>query len=201
MHNGYQPKPETAIRMALKLAEETWNTRQRMNAMVGRGRSNQMGEVWKKPGYGMVKVNTDASWVASTKKGGTGVVARYCEGRIIAERNTTRKHVSAKNLEAKAIYQAVELVVSHQWGEVTIESDAQQIIKMIHEKKPNLDWELKNILEDILELANKIPTIHWKFVRRSVNRCAKWISRMSRQGTCPFNWTIIHLLLYFLYVC
>lgn len=125
LHIGDRPKSEAVIRMALKLVDESWNTRKIRDDTVRRGRDGQRGEVWKKPEYGAVKINTDASWIASTTKGGTGVIARDCDGRIIVRRNTTYKDVNIKNLEGKTIFQAVELVVLHKWCEVTIESDAQ----------------------------------------------------------------------------
>lgn len=78
-----------------------------------------------KPEYETVNINTDASWIASTKNGDRGVMAQECDGRIIVERNTTCEDVSIKNLEAKAIHQALQLVILHNWDVVTMKSDAQ----------------------------------------------------------------------------
>lgn len=69
--------------------------------------------------------------MATTKKDGTGVIARDWEGRIIVGRNSTCGDMSAKNLEAKAILQAVQLAVFYKWNEVIIDSDAKHIINML----------------------------------------------------------------------
>lgn len=64
-----------------------------------------------------------------------------------------------KNLEARVILQATELAIQQGWNEVTIESDAQHVVKILNGKEPNADWELKNVVTDFLELAERIPTI------------------------------------------
>lgn len=115
------------------------------------------------------------------------MIERDLEGRILTGRNTTCKDMSAKNLEAKEILQAVELVVHDKWDDVIIESDAQQIINMLQGTQLQMDWELKNILMDITLMSTKIPRLHWKFAGRNTNRCANWTARMCREGMCPTN--------------
>lgn len=82
IHNGDSLKPENVIKLALKVAEETWNTKQIRIEPMSRGRNNQSGEVWKKPKVGKVKINIDTSLVAATKKGGTSVVTMVKGGLL-----------------------------------------------------------------------------------------------------------------------
>lgn len=86
---------------------------------------------WNKPTQGIIKINCDVAWEASTRKGGTTVIARGWMGRIVGGRNSTSKDTAVKNLEAKAIMQAVELTIYHIWEDVIVESDAKNIIEML----------------------------------------------------------------------
>lgn len=86
-----------------------------------------------------------------------------------------------KNLEAKALMQAVELARYHNWEDIIVESDAKNIIEMLQGKRQGMDWELENILTDIAELTTTIPRLRWNFVRRNTNKCANWIARKFRE--------------------
>lgn len=175
-----------------KLADATSRTRRRRAATATTGGTDRNAQVWERPTFGTVKINTGASWMKATEKGSTGVIARDWEGRIVVGRNSTSTNTSAKNLKAKEILQAVQFAVQHEWNEVVIESDEQQMINMLQGTQIQLVWELKNVLMDINDLVMRIPRVQWNFVRRSANRCANWIARMARQEMCPNNWTLIH---------
>lgn len=78
---------------------------------------------------------------------------------------------------------AIELVVNQKGEDVIIESDAQSIINMLQRPQQGFDWELHNILTDIMDMARGIPKLSWHYVRRSTNRRA----RKFRQGMCSVN--------------
>lgn len=186
MHYGDNTMPEAVIHVGINLAEDTWRTRQSTVAEPAR-RPIATQHRWSKPELKVIKINCDATWVAETRKGGTGVVARNWEGRIIIGRNTISKDTSAKNLEANAIFPAVELTIHHKWKEVIIESNAQQIVQMLIGTQQEMDWELKNLLKNIIEMAKNVSRFQWKFVRRSANQCANWVASKCRQMMCPNN--------------
>lgn len=134
-----------------------------------------------------MKLNYDVAWVMNTWKGGTRVVARDWEGKIIVRKNSTSKDTSAKNLEAKVIYHVVELVIYHKWKDVIIELDAKGIIQMLKVTKQGVDWDIQNLMTYIIEMARNILSLKWDFFCRSVNRCANWDVRKYRHGMCLNN--------------
>lgn len=115
---------------------------------------------WRKPIYGVVKINCDAAWLSATRKERTRVVARDWEGTIISNWNKVGSDTSAKKMEANDIFHAVELTIAYKWEKVTMKSDAQHIINQLNGMKEGPNWELRNIHTDIIEMAEQIPTIH-----------------------------------------
>ncbi|CAN6695621.1 unnamed protein product [Malus baccata var. baccata] len=82
---------------------------------------------WKKPCFGMIKVNTDAAWCKESQKAGLGWVAQDFAGVLQGAGGTgaLRFH-SAAAAEAAAIRGALEFCLLQGFANVFIESDARE---------------------------------------------------------------------------
>lgn len=82
------------------MIEETWklNGVTTLPRVVGERRSGQELQKWRKPPIGTVKVNCDATWLVTTRKGRTSVVARKWERIIIVGRNIKCSDTCAKKM-------------------------------------------------------------------------------------------------------
>lgn len=153
IHNGENPKPNNAIIATTRLAEECWRARRTVQRAEVRPAPNRPTR-WKKLENGTIKVNCDGAWEATTRNGGTRVITRDWNSNIIVGRSTLSKDSNA-----------VELVVNQRWEDNIIESAAQIIIKTLQRSQNGMNWELKHILIDILDMANGIPRMRWNFVK------------------------------------
>ncbi|KAM2783884.1 hypothetical protein COP1_013323 [Malus domestica] len=137
------------------------------------GRTGQ----WKKPGFGTIKVNTDAAWRKETSCACVGWVARDFAGLLQAAGGTGgRLCHSADAAEMLAIRSALDFCVRLGFKSVAIESDAKNIIQMIrNETTP--DCSLECTLGDIATLARGLESVTFDFVSRESNRAAHSVAK------------------------
>ncbi|CAN6580853.1 unnamed protein product [Malus baccata var. baccata] len=144
--------------------------------------------LWRKPGFGTIKVNTDAAWHKETLLAGVGWVARDFAGLLQAAGGSGgRLCHSAAAAEMVAIRSALEFCVRCGLSSVAIESDAKNIIQMLrNETTP--DFSLECIFGDIVTLARGLESITYEFVSRESNRAAHSVARYVFQEGKDFVW-------------
>ncbi|KAM1792323.1 hypothetical protein ACFX12_036188 [Malus domestica] len=143
---------------------------------------------WKKPGFGTIKVNTDAAWRKETLCVGVGWVARDFAGLLQAAGGSRGLLChSAAAAEALAIRAALDFCVRHGFNSIAIESDAKAIIQMIrNETTP--DFSLECTLGDIETLARGLESVTFDFVSRESNRAAHSVAKYVFQEGKEFVW-------------
>ncbi|CAN6584252.1 unnamed protein product [Malus baccata var. baccata] len=144
--------------------------------------------LWRKPGFGTIKVNTDAAWHKETLLAGVGWVARDFAGLLQAAGGSGgRLCHSAAAAEMVAIRSALEFCVRCGLRSVAIESDAKNIIQMLrNETTP--DFSLECIFGDIVTLARGLESVTYEFVSRESNRAAHSVARYVFQEGKDFVW-------------
>ncbi|CAN6684720.1 unnamed protein product [Malus baccata var. baccata] len=137
------------------------------------GRTGQ----WRKPGFGTIKVNTDAAWRKETSCAGVGWVAWDFAGLLQAAGGTGgRLCHSAAAAEMLAIRTALECCVRLGYKSVAIESDAKNIIQMIR-NETTLDCSLECTLGDIVTLARGLESVTFDFISRESNCAAHSVAK------------------------
>lgn len=68
IHDGYQPRPDHAIKADITLFDECWTTMHAIPNTTTRNREERPAR-WKKSCHGTIKVNCDGSWEGRTGKG------------------------------------------------------------------------------------------------------------------------------------
>jgi hypothetical protein len=88
----------------------------------------------KKPEMGFVKINVDANFVEDDHSGATGLVVRDSGGVLLqAQPQWTEHAASLLIMEALAILDGVRLALDRGFQNVEIESDGQEVIKLIED--------------------------------------------------------------------
>ncbi|CAN6571798.1 unnamed protein product [Malus baccata var. baccata] len=144
--------------------------------------------LWKKSGFGTIKVNTDAAWRKETLYAGMGWVARDFAGLLQAAGGSGgRLCHSAAAAEMEAIRNALEFCVRCGFNSVAIESDAKNIIQMLrNETTP--DFSLECIFGDIVTLARGLESVTYEFVSRESNRAVHSVAKYVFQEGKDFEW-------------
>jgi ribonuclease HI len=97
-------------------------------AQVGSGnpkRPPNKKDRWKAPDEGVIKINTDASFLEATMSGGTGLVVHDHWGSLIrGQAIWYGDAASALIMEARAILDGARLAMERNYNRVIIESDS-----------------------------------------------------------------------------
>ncbi|XP_050156314.1 uncharacterized protein LOC126630260 [Malus sylvestris] len=148
-------------------------------------------KIWKKPAFGMIKINTDAAWSKATHRAGLGWVARDFAGVLQgAGGSGSMSFHSASAAEAAAIRIALEGCLFRGFGNVVIESDAKTIVQMIR-KEITQDFRLECILDDIEVLARRMQAVVFVFVPRECNKAAHLVAKYVGEKGRDFVWYCI----------
>ncbi|CAN6720512.1 unnamed protein product [Malus baccata var. baccata] len=142
---------------------------------AGTSEVRRRGAMWTKPGFGFIKVNTDAAWCKnSLRMGGSG---------------TGLCHSAAAG-EAHAIREAILACISLGFNNIIIESDAMVIIQMLRKEIPT-DFSLDCILGDIEVLARRLTSVSFAFVSRESNVAAHSVANYVFKQGKEFCWDCI----------
>ncbi|KAM2345316.1 hypothetical protein ACFXTH_009215 [Malus domestica] len=146
---------------------------------------------WKKPAFGILKVNTDATWCKTTLRTGVGWVCRNFAGLLQgAEGSGAALCHSAAAGEATAIRTALLACIDHGYDNVVIESDAKVIIQMI-KHEIDLDFSIECILGDIEVLARRLRSVSFSYVPREGNAAAHSVAKFVFKEGREYGWDCI----------
>ncbi|KAM1958038.1 hypothetical protein ACFX15_003481 [Malus domestica] len=157
--------------------------RQLMSAPLDRGACR-----WKKPAFGIFKINTDASWCKTTLRTGVGWVCRDFAGLLQGAGGSGAAlcHSAAAG-EAAAIRTALLACIDYGYDNVVIESDAKVIIQTIrHETE--LHFSIECILGDIEVLACRLRSVSFSYVPRECNVAAHSVAKFVFKEGREFGW-------------
>ncbi|KAM1655328.1 hypothetical protein ACFX2K_007610 [Malus domestica] len=146
---------------------------------------------WEKPAFGVLKVNTDASWCKTTLRTGVGWVCRDFAGLLHgAGGSGVELCHSAAVGEAAAIRTALMACIDYGYDNVVIESDAKVIIQMIRHELDH-DFSLECILGDIEVLACRLRSVSFSYVPRESNVAAHSVAKFVFNKGREFGWDCI----------
>jgi hypothetical protein len=120
------------------------------NQMTSHNRHQQSRAVtWRKSDKNIFKINTDVN-LSEEKTWGLGALCRDESGEVFA---AATWHMEGFNepavAEAYGIYLALEFTADCGFMEVTFESDCEQLIRILNDKKPTPNHYMGNVIKGI----------------------------------------------------
>jgi ribonuclease HI len=145
---------------SLKLGEKRWKRLQKKR------------ERWKAPDEGVLKINTDASFLKTAMAGSTGFIVRDHQGRMIRGQALWYDHAAnALIMEAMAILDGARHAMERNYDRVIIESDSQMAVNLCNANDQNRS-ELMPICQEISEIKRAFTSFSILFVGRDANKAA-----------------------------
>ncbi|XP_057444760.1 uncharacterized protein LOC130737006 [Lotus japonicus] len=141
---------------------------------------------WKKPGAGLVKCNTDASFKAPDVRSAGSLVLRDDSGHLLSAHARlffTRSPVVA---EAIALRDAAVHTSNLGCTHVLFEADALEVIQACNGVKPC--GEISNIIQDIQLLSQGFAHCRFIWTPREGNEVAHIIGDLARKKQLAPNW-------------
>lgn len=143
---------------------------------------------WKKPEPGTIKINVDAAFQGDIRQGVTGLVIRDHDGRMIRAQALWYPSMgSAMIMEAQDVLDAVRLASENLTQSVEIETDAQEVLKMMDDPGGGKS-EIACICQEIKELSGFFASIKFSFVRRLANMAAHLCARKASEVRSRCVW-------------
>ncbi|XP_057418855.1 uncharacterized protein LOC130713070 [Lotus japonicus] len=183
------PNPGNAIRQAQSLlqdciqAENDSNKKDNHSSM---GRRIQNCNAWKAPTRGMIKLNTDATWVSTSLSCSLATIARNHSGRVLTGTVSHLLCPTPLAAEASAVREALILASNLGWGDIWIESDCLQLIEACNKKRQV--GEIQILTDDITKLSNNFLHCKFSWIPRRVNCVAHSIANLHNRHLLPPNW-------------
>lgn len=127
---------------------------------------------WTPPPHWFIKVNVDASLLASSNFAGIGVVARDHLGRVIDWRRRRLEHVCCPEIaETLAVVAGIDLAQAKGWMNVILESDCLLVVNDLNSSTLSLS-AAGQFIEDSKNRSCFFSSLSFQFVRRSANSLA-----------------------------
>ncbi|XP_025665272.1 uncharacterized protein [Arachis hypogaea] len=143
---------------------------------------------WRAPPNDWLKINMDASFRKSNKKGATATVLRDWQGKFITRSATEIKAFSSLEAEALALREALIMAKNLQLKKVLLESDNLKLIQSI--KSKSHIGEILAYLKDIVHLLKDLPDAGIIWTPREGNHLAHLIATQRAAGTLSSNWSV-----------
>ncbi|KAF8396461.1 hypothetical protein HHK36_018083 [Tetracentron sinense] len=150
--SAIQPDPTQILVQAQKIVEESIQSSTHVErlsdkSLHSRQTSNQH---WSPPPFGWIKDNSDGATSLNGELAGFGVIARDHRGTIIAGHIQAIQGGSLLISKAVALHNALSLVVESGWTpHVEFVSDAETLVKIIHNPENSCPLEIASVVKDI----------------------------------------------------
>ncbi|XP_042976027.1 uncharacterized protein LOC122307281 [Carya illinoinensis] len=132
---------------------------------------------WKKPVYGRVKVNWDASLDTKGRRMGVGIIIRDNEGEgMVAVCDQIRNVENPVVAECYALRLAVELCSELYIHDATFEGDAKNVIMAVQKDEEEMS-DFGSLIEDIKFYFNRNADWHLQFTFRESNTVAHCLAK------------------------
>ena len=139
---------------------------------------------WKKPDYGVYKLNVDAAIKLGEISFSMGLVLRDHSGTLVAGKTICKLMVSSVfEAEATAILEGLQWLINMTVDKVIIESDSFLSVKALQNSQENL-LEVGNILSACRSILDSRPEFSVSFVKRQANRVAHVAARIPCSLNC-----------------
>ena len=101
---------------------------------------------WTPPPTGFLKVNTDASYDASSKREGVAAIVKDGKGYVIHGSVAVCSTMSAIVAEAIALKKSLQQALALSSGNLIMESNAHNVIKALISSSFLLSWKVSNVI-------------------------------------------------------
>uniref|UniRef100_A0A803PQB3 Reverse transcriptase n=1 Tax=Cannabis sativa TaxID=3483 RepID=A0A803PQB3_CANSA len=137
-------------------------------------------ELWTKPNTNTIKINVDSATFVSENRYGYGMVARNNSGILIdGKAGCNPGTFTPEVAEIIGIKEALSWIKSHNWHTVELEIDSLLSVQAIRSSIP-LNSVFGVLVHDCQTLLSSIPSFKIHFVKRSANRLAHVVAKLSR---------------------
>ncbi|PRQ19970.1 putative ribonuclease H-like domain, reverse transcriptase zinc-binding domain-containing protein [Rosa chinensis] len=142
---------------------------------------------WSPPPPLSLKINTDASWHASSLSCGVAALVRDHCGKLVAGASRILKALSPLVAEALAISVGLNVALSLPDVPIMMESDSQTLVSSLCSHASLCDWKAANLISQARYVA-QIRHVSWHWTSRTANRAADLVAGLVNSGKCPVNW-------------
>lgn len=150
----------------------------------------QQHNLWRPPRGEVIKINSDAGFIAQKNIGSAGIIARNYEGVVVF--GITKKFPATSPLmaEALALREAAAVAVNFGLNKVVLESDCLDLIRCC--RREIRKGEILNVVEDTIGYANCLPECGFLWVPKEGNRVAHTLAQLTIRGSLPLHWRWYH---------
>ncbi|XP_026410899.1 uncharacterized protein LOC113306140 [Papaver somniferum] len=122
---------------------------------------------WKPPEDNWIKLNVDVAF--DNYKAGWAVVARDSATSFKGCGTNSHEVLSPIEAETRVVLLATDFTVISRLQRVIIESDAEEVIKILNEEKGYIPWILRELIYQIRAKARKVTEVKFVFNKRDWN--------------------------------
>ncbi|KAL4353094.1 hypothetical protein GQ457_06G005720 [Hibiscus cannabinus] len=177
-------------------AIEVWHLAARSNAefkdvnsLPSRHLSSFQVSPWQSPPADFIKVNCDASFDHITNKAGLAAIFRDSNGEVVGGSTMLVSSFSVVTAEALACRLGFVAAFRQGWKKITLESNNEGVISRLLKHEFSC-WEYAFVEDDILSFSYLFDVCSFSFVRRSSNGAADWLTKNTRNRSCPRDWVL-----------
>ncbi|CAN6716714.1 unnamed protein product [Malus baccata var. baccata] len=145
---------------------------------------------WKRPPYGVLKINCDGAWCGKTRKGGYGWVLRDFAGLLQTASGERGLFFNTDAMaEAAAIRVALLVCIELGCEEVEVESDSQVIIQMLNGEYV-IDATLECFIHAIGLLVSQLGRVRFMFFKQNGSVAAHAVASYVASHRGAFRWNV-----------
>uniref|UniRef100_A0A803QQ60 RNase H type-1 domain-containing protein n=1 Tax=Cannabis sativa TaxID=3483 RepID=A0A803QQ60_CANSA len=132
-------------------------------------------ELWVKPEIQTIKINVDAAVLEQENSYRFGFIDHHASPLHI-QAMYHGGYFLAETMEAMGIKEALSWIKTNNWKGVMIESDNMLAVQASHSTQP-MTSVFGQVVSDCRNLLSSLSNVSLRFVRRSANRAAHFVSR------------------------
>ncbi|XP_026417054.1 uncharacterized protein LOC113312521 [Papaver somniferum] len=130
----------------------------------------------------------DASFDKDTNNSGVGIVAMNHAGSFKGSKLVAGAASSPEGAESFAILEAAKWILSKNYQEIFLISDAKNVMAYLNNNKVQTSWSYCSVLDDCLFLLKDIHTIKYNHLKRNLNSIADLATKHSRIEKVTGEW-------------
>ena len=159
-----------------------------LRSTIPKGPIRKNDHMWRKPGYGIVKINVDASFQYETLSGACGAVARDYRGDFIAAASWFVPNISGvDSAELTAIRNGIYLATHIGCNNIEIESDCSFAVDSLNQVDDYLGPEVA-IITECKQLMMDFASISFRHCYREANQVADELAKNSFTTRSSSSW-------------
>uniref|UniRef100_A0A803PLQ2 RNase H type-1 domain-containing protein n=1 Tax=Cannabis sativa TaxID=3483 RepID=A0A803PLQ2_CANSA len=197
VHGGTPRQPAAIVNYAVRFLEDF--TRARKSTPPAAATSSeipatsstatvQQAAKWQPPQFNGFKMNVDAATNEEQKKLGIGALIRDHNGTVIAAfSKVVQGNFRSDEMEAKALFHALNWALQNQLAITHIETDALRVSSAINHASTNLSC-FSDLITDVCYLLSFFPQVLITHVKRSANEAAHGLAKFALGLDDDISW-------------